>query len=230
MSERRITVAVHGFHHQGIVFTGIPQLIVDANRRCALVAVESADRTGSVGIGDRRAHVFHGQSHRGQPRRVHAHADRRLFGAGHCDIGDAGYLRETLGDHAVGGVIDRTRLHGLGGERQDQDRRCGRIGLAECWQGREVGRKVAERGVECGLHVAGSTLDAAREIELYGDARLAQRSHRGELGDAGNLAKPALEGAATVAAIMLGSAPGRLALTLIVGNSTLGRLATGRNI
>ena len=36
-------------------------------------------------------------------------------------------------------------------------------------------------------------------------------------------------GAATVAAMMLGSAPGRLAFTLMVGSSTLGRLATGRN-
>ena len=36
-------------------------------------------------------------------------------------------------------------------------------------------------------------------------------------------------GAATVAAMVLGSAPGRLALTLMVGNSTLGMLATGRN-
>ena len=37
-------------------------------------------------------------------------------------------------------------------------------------------------------------------------------------------------GAATVAAMMLGSAPGRLALTLMVGKSTLGRLATGRKM
>ena len=36
-------------------------------------------------------------------------------------------------------------------------------------------------------------------------------------------------GAATVAAMMLGSAPGRLAVTKMVGNSTFGRLATGRN-
>ena len=36
-------------------------------------------------------------------------------------------------------------------------------------------------------------------------------------------------GAATVAAMVLGSAPGRLAFTLMVGRSTLGRLATGRN-
>src|SRR5262249_31509114 len=35
-------------------------------------------------------------------------------------------------------------------------------------------------------------------------------------------------GAATVAAMILGSAPGRLAVMLMVGNSTLGRLATGR--
>ena len=36
-------------------------------------------------------------------------------------------------------------------------------------------------------------------------------------------------GAATVAAIVSGSAPGRLAVMRIVGNSTDGRLATGRN-
>ena len=35
-------------------------------------------------------------------------------------------------------------------------------------------------------------------------------------------------GAATVAAMMAGSAPGRLADTRMVGISTLGRLATGR--
>ncbi len=35
-------------------------------------------------------------------------------------------------------------------------------------------------------------------------------------------------GAATVAAMILGSAPGREALMLMVGMSTLGRLATGR--
>ncbi len=36
-------------------------------------------------------------------------------------------------------------------------------------------------------------------------------------------------GAATVAAIVSGSAPGRLALTLMVGKSTVGMLETGRN-
>src|SRR6478735_9665191 len=36
-------------------------------------------------------------------------------------------------------------------------------------------------------------------------------------------------GAATVAAIVSGSAPGRLAVTLMVGKSTVGMLATGRN-
>ena len=35
--------------------------------------------------------------------------------------------------------------------------------------------------------------------------------------------------AATVAAMMAGSAPGRLAVTRTVGSSKLGRLATGRN-
>ncbi len=37
------------------------------------------------------------------------------------------------------------------------------------------------------------------------------------------------KGAATVAAMVAGSAPGRLAETRIVGKSTVGRLATGKN-
>jgi hypothetical protein len=37
-------------------------------------------------------------------------------------------------------------------------------------------------------------------------------------------------GAATVAAMVEGSAPGRLAVTWMVGNSTLGSAATGRNM
>ena len=36
-------------------------------------------------------------------------------------------------------------------------------------------------------------------------------------------------GAATLAAMVLGSAPGRLAETRMVGKSTVGRLATARN-
>ncbi len=36
-------------------------------------------------------------------------------------------------------------------------------------------------------------------------------------------------GAATVAAMVSGSAPGRFALTVMVGKSTVGMLATGRN-
>ena len=35
-------------------------------------------------------------------------------------------------------------------------------------------------------------------------------------------------GAATVAAMISGSAPGSCAVTLMVGNSTVGKLATGR--
>jgi hypothetical protein len=37
-------------------------------------------------------------------------------------------------------------------------------------------------------------------------------------------------GAATVEAMMVGSAPGRPAVTEMVGRSTLGRLATGRKL
>ena len=183
--------AVHGFYHQRIVFIGVAQLVIDADGDGAFVAIEGAERAGGVGIGYRRADIFHGQAHGGQAGRIDAHADRRLLGAGDRNIGDAIDLRQPLRDYAVCGIIDGTRLHGLGGERQDQDRRRRGIGLPKCWKLRHVGRQVAKSGVERCLHVACSAFNAAAQVELYGDARLTERGNRGEFGNAGDLAQRA---------------------------------------
>ena len=167
--------AVHGLYDQRIVFFGVAQLIVDADGDGTFAAVKSPDRAGGIGIGNRRAHILHGQAHRGQPGRIDAHANGGLLGAGDCDIGDAVDLRQSLGDHAVGRVVDGAGLHRLGCQRQDQDR-CGRrIGFSEGRQRRHVRGQIAERGVERGLHVAGCTLDAAAQVKLYGDAGIAER-------------------------------------------------------
>ena len=58
---------------------------------------------------------------------------------------------------------------------------------------RQVARQVGRRGVEGRLHVARGAVDAAVEIELDGDAGGAERARRGDLGDAGNFAEPALQ-------------------------------------
>ena len=109
--DRRITVPFDRLHDQRIVFAGGAQLIVDADGDGALAAVEAADRADGVGIGDRRADVLQAHAHGGDARRIDAHADRRLLGAGHGDVGDAVHLGEPLRDHAVGGVVDLARQH-----------------------------------------------------------------------------------------------------------------------
>ncbi len=185
--------AVDRLDHHRIVIAGRAQLVVDADGGAARRSVEGAERAGGVGIGDRRAHVLEREAHLGEPAGIDAHADRRLLGAGDGHVGDALHLRQALRNDAVGGVVDRARLQRFGGERQDQDRRRGRIVFAEGRQRRHVDRQVAERGVERGLHVAGGALDAAGEVELHDDARIAERGDRGELGDAGDLAEPPLE-------------------------------------
>ncbi len=92
----------------------------------------------------------------------------------------------------------------------------------------QVAGQVGERGVDRRLHVARGAVDVAVEVELHGDA--------GEPSDERDVISvtPGISpsrrssGAATVCAMVSGSAPGRLALTLMVGKSTDGMLATGR--
>ena len=79
-----------------------------------------------------------------------------------------------------------------------------------------------------GLHVARRAVDVAVEIELDGDAGRAERA--AEVISVTPAISPSRRssGAATVAAMVSGSAPGRLAETRMVGKSTVGMLATGR--
>ena len=78
-------------------------------------------------------------------------------------------------------------------QRQDQDRRVGRIDLAVGRIARQVGRQIGARGVDRRLHVARGAVDVAVEVELQRDARLADAALRGHLGDVGDLAEMAFE-------------------------------------
>ena len=130
-----------------------PRLAIEACRvDPTALALAMALRTSSSGY-----------AHGGEPRRIDADANGRLFGAGDGDIGDAVDLRQALGDHGIGGVVDLAWQHGFRGQRQDQDRRRRRIGLAERRQRRQVAGQVAERGVERRLHVARGAFDAAAQ-------------------------------------------------------------------
>ena len=56
-------------------------------------------------------------------------------------------------------------------DRQDEDRRVGRIDLAIGRRARQVLRQLPRRGVDRGLDVVGGGVDVAVEIELDGDRR-----------------------------------------------------------
>ena len=93
----------------------------------------------------------------------------------------------------VGDVVEVARQRVLRGQRQDQDRRRRRIDLAESRQRRQVTGQVGQRGVERGLHVTRRAVDLAVEVELNRDVGVAERRGRGDLGDAGDLAKAPLQ-------------------------------------
>ena len=67
---------------------------------------------------------------------------------------------------------------GVGGQRQDQDRRIGWVDLAIGRIAGQVGRQLAAGGVDGGLHVAGGGVDIAVQIELQRDRGRAQRAGR----------------------------------------------------
>ena len=221
-------VAGARLENDGAVILRLAQLRVGVDGHRLLVALDDTDRGYRVGGGDGAAHLLHAEAHGGQQRGVDAHADRRLLGAADLHLRHARHLRDALGDDRVGGVVDGAGRHALRRHRQDEHRRGRRIVLAEGRHLREVARQVGSGGVERGLHVAGGAVDVARS------GRTARRccAEPCELTDVSSVT-PAISpsrrssGAAMVAAMVSGSAPGRLAWMRSVGKSIAGRLATG---
>ena len=117
---------------------------------------------------------------------------------------------------------------GVGGHRQDHDRRVGRVDLAVGRRRRQVARQLPSGGVDRGLDVVGGGVDVAVEIELQRD----RWSIRAPLVDVicetpGICANCRSSGCATDEAIVSGLAPGSDAETWMVGKSTCGSGATG---
>ena len=108
------------------------------------------------------------------------------------------------------------------------------IGVAAGLDLRNVGDdgRSAGRSVSAAL-IAACTSRAAPSILRARSNWIVTRVEPSELREVSSVT-PAISpsrrssGAATVAAIVSGSAPGRLAVTLMVGKSTVGMLATGR--
>ena len=60
--------------------------------------------------------------------------------------------------------------------------------------GGKVGRQVRSGGIDAGLHVARGDIDIAAEVELQRDGGGAERTRRGHLGEACDVAELALQG------------------------------------
>ncbi len=103
------------------------------------------------------------------------------------------HLRDARPENAVGRIVDRTRRHGVGRQRQDQHRRIRRVQLAEGRRRRQPRGQVRPGRVDRRLHVPRGGGDRARQVELHDDAGAAEARSRGEFRDARDLAEPPLQ-------------------------------------
>ncbi|MGY4459699.1 hypothetical protein ACVWYI_003659 [Bradyrhizobium sp. LB13.1] len=166
---------------------GLGQLVVGVDRVGALRAVDIA--FGAVDRGDRdlAAHVLHRQALGDEFRRIDLDADGRFLLAADEHLRDARELADLLGELGIDRVADAGQRQCLGGRRQQQDRRVGRVDLAVGRRRGQILRQLAARGIDGALHVIGGAVDAAVEVELDRDRRGAQIARRGHLGDARDL-------------------------------------------
>ena len=139
--------------HQVPVGGGIDQLVVGADGEGQARSVEAALGAVHVGVGDGGAHVLHGKAIGREAGGIDAHPHRGAQAALHGDPADAVDLGQFRLQQRVGGVADRVDRQGVGGERQRQDRRVGRVHLGVDRRVGQVGRQRPRRGVDRRLHV-----------------------------------------------------------------------------
>ena len=180
-------------HDQRRVIGGLGGLVVGIDLIALVAVVDRALRAVGVCRGECRAHVFEPDAVFEQRLRIELDAHCRQCRAADDDLADARDLRQPLLEHVAGGVVHLALAERLGGHRQDQDRRIGRVDLAVGRIAFQVRRQVGTRGDDGGLDVARGAVDVAVELELQRDARLADAALRGHLGDAGDLAEMAFQ-------------------------------------
>ena len=125
-------------------------------------------------------------------------------------------------------VADLGQRQRVGGRRQQQDRRVGRVDLAVGRRARQVLRQLAAGGIDRGLDVVGGAVDVAVEVELNGDrGRCRANSSRSSARCRESAPTAAPAAGRPRRPWFRGCAPGRLAETWMVGKSTCGSGATG---
>src|ERR1035437_3829452 len=175
------------------VVLGGQELVVGADGVRLLLAIEVALGLVDVGAGDGGAQVLEGNSIRRERGRIGLYADRRFLAAADTDQTHAGQLGNLLGQTRVGQVFDLRERQFLRGQRQGENRRVGRIGLAVNGRVGEIRRQVGRGRVDRRLYLLLGNVDIQVEVELERDDRAAERAVRGHLGKPGHLSELALE-------------------------------------
>ena len=178
---------------QGLVLVRRRGLVVVVDLVMAVADLDGALRAVGVGGSERRPHVLEPDLVLVERVRVELDPHRRQGAAADHHFADAVDLRQLLRQHGRGGVVELASSHGVGGQRQDQDRRIGRIDLLVSRIGPQARRQVGARGVNRRLDVARRAVDVAVEAELEVDAHRADRARRRHLGDVGDLPEMALK-------------------------------------
>jgi hypothetical protein len=179
--------------HERPELRGALELIVGDERVVEARTVEVARGQVDVGRRDDAPQVLEREPALRERARVGLHAHGRALPTTDRDETDARHLREALRDHGVGAVVDVAQRERGGRDRDREDGRVGRVGLAvRGWRG-ERRRKERRGRVDRGLHVLLGRVDVAREIELERDLRDAVTAHRAHARERRDLAELPLE-------------------------------------
>ncbi len=128
------------FHGVGSVSWSLSKIVNAC--RCA---VDRAFRAVDGGDADLRAHVLELQVLLDQLGRVDLDADRGLLLAADAHQRHAGDLADLLREDVFGDVVDLGDRRHVGGDREDEDRRVGRVDLAIGRRARQNFRQLARR-------------------------------------------------------------------------------------
>ena len=159
---------------QRLIVGGGLQLIVGMHLPAVGAVLQRPLRLAHVGVADGGAHRVQRHALVEQRLRVEVDAHRRQGAAADVDIADAVNLRDGLRQLGGGEIIQLTLGVGVGGQRQDHDRRIRRVGFAVGRPAGHPARQQALRGVDRRLDIARRAVDIAVEVKLENDAGAAE--------------------------------------------------------
>ena len=180
--------------HQGFVLVRVGDLVIGDDVRGDQVVGDLAGGLMGILQAEHGLDVLQREAHAAELRGIDFHAHGRERASAHAHLPDALDLRKLLLDDGGSRVVQLGAVVFVRGEPEDHDGRVGRIDLAIRRIGGKVGRQERSRGIDTCLHVARGEIDVAAEVELQRDGRGAERTRRGHLGEARDVAELALQG------------------------------------